>query len=91
MKFIGENQSTRGKNLSQCNFVHHNPTWTDRGSNPGLRGRRPTTNRLSHSTAHTTELVAFRNFATAPKNEKNFLESKFPFKISVGFMLVYIV
>jgi hypothetical protein len=28
-----------------------NPTWTDLGSNPGLRGERPATNRLSHCTA----------------------------------------
>jgi hypothetical protein len=29
-----------------------NPTWTDAGSNPGLRSERPNTNRLSHGTAH---------------------------------------
>jgi hypothetical protein len=30
------------KNLSQCHFVHHkNPTRTDPGANPGLRGGRP--------------------------------------------------
>jgi hypothetical protein len=28
-----------------------NPTWADPGSNPGLRGVRPATNRLSHGTA----------------------------------------
>jgi hypothetical protein len=28
-----------------------NPTWTDPGSNPGLRGERPETSRLSHGTA----------------------------------------
>jgi hypothetical protein len=26
-----------------------NPTWTDLGSNPGLRGERPATKRLSHN------------------------------------------
>jgi hypothetical protein len=40
------------KNLSQCHFVHHKShmdlTW-DR--TPGLRGKRPATNRLSHGTA----------------------------------------
>jgi hypothetical protein len=40
-----------GKNLSQCHFVHHKSTWTDPGSNTGLRGGRPATNRLSHGTA----------------------------------------
>jgi hypothetical protein len=29
-----------------------NPTWTDLGSNPGLRSERPATNRLSHGTAN---------------------------------------
>jgi hypothetical protein len=28
-----------------------NATWTDPGSNPGLRGGRPAANRLSHGTA----------------------------------------
>jgi hypothetical protein len=28
-----------------------NPTWTDPGSNPGLRGERPATNHLIHGTA----------------------------------------
>jgi hypothetical protein len=28
-----------------------NPTWIEPGSNPGLRGERPATNRLSHGTA----------------------------------------
>jgi hypothetical protein len=37
-----------GKNLSQCHFVHHK---SYPGSNPGLRGGRPATNRLSHGTA----------------------------------------
>jgi hypothetical protein len=42
---------TSGKNLSQCHFIHTNPTQTDPGSNPGLRGGRPAANRLSHGTA----------------------------------------
>jgi hypothetical protein len=29
-----------------------NPTWTESGSNPGLRSERPATNRLSHGTAN---------------------------------------
>jgi hypothetical protein len=28
-----------------------NPTWIDPGANPGLRGERPATNRLSYGTA----------------------------------------
>jgi hypothetical protein len=41
------------KNLSQCHFVHHSHGRTYLGSNPGLRGERRATNRLSHSTAIT--------------------------------------
>jgi hypothetical protein len=33
-----------------------NPMWTYPGSNPGLRGERPATNRLSHGTAKFTDL-----------------------------------
>jgi hypothetical protein len=34
-----------------------NPTWTDPGSNPGLRGGRPAANRLSHGTAFVDMLL----------------------------------
>ena len=40
-----------GENLSQCHFVHQNPTRTTPGSNPGLHGGTPATNRLSHGKA----------------------------------------
>jgi hypothetical protein len=36
-----------------------NPTWIDPGSNLGLRGGRPTTNRLSHGTASTVSYWQF--------------------------------
>jgi hypothetical protein len=51
MKLTGENRSTRGKTCPSATFSTTNPTWTDRGSNPGVRGGRPATNRLSHGTA----------------------------------------
>jgi hypothetical protein len=51
MKLTGENRSTRGKTCPGATLSNTNPTWTDPGSNPGLRGERPTTNRLSHGTA----------------------------------------
>ena len=35
-----------------------NPTWTDPGSNPGLRNERPATNRQSHGTAHLVVLLS---------------------------------
>jgi hypothetical protein len=54
MKLTGENRSTRWKNLSQCYFVHHKSHMDTPGSNPGLCGERPATNRLSHGTAFET-------------------------------------
>jgi hypothetical protein len=58
MKFTGENQSTRGKPCPTANLSTTNSTWTGPGSNPGLRGERPATNRLSHVTAPDTITIA---------------------------------
>jgi hypothetical protein len=51
MKLTGENRSTRGKTCPSATLSTTNPTWTDPGSNPGLRRGRPAANRLSHGTA----------------------------------------
>jgi hypothetical protein len=51
MKLTGENRSIRGKACTTATLSTTNPTWTEPGSNPGLRGERPATNRLSHGTA----------------------------------------
>jgi hypothetical protein len=51
MKLTGDNRSTRGKTCPSATLSTTNTTWTDLGSNPGLRGGRPATNRLSHGTA----------------------------------------
>jgi hypothetical protein len=51
MKLTGENRSTRRKTCPSATLSTTNPTWTDRGSNPGLRCGRPATNRLSNGTA----------------------------------------
>jgi hypothetical protein len=51
MKLTGENRSTRGKTCPNATSSITNPTWTDPGLNPGLRGGRPAANRLSHGTA----------------------------------------
>jgi hypothetical protein len=51
MKLTGENRSTRGKTCPSATFSPTNPTWTDPGSKPGLRGGRAAANRLSHGTA----------------------------------------
>jgi hypothetical protein len=57
MKLTGENRSTRGKTCSSATSSATNPTWTDPGSNPSVRGERPATNRLSHGTAMQTVTV----------------------------------
>jgi hypothetical protein len=51
MKLTRENRRTRAKTCPSATLPTTNPTWTDPGSNPGLRGGRPAANRLSHGTA----------------------------------------
>jgi hypothetical protein len=51
MKLTGKNRSTREKNYPSATLFTTNPTWTDPGSNPGLRDERPATNRPSNDTA----------------------------------------
>jgi hypothetical protein len=48
MIFAGETEVLGGKSATLSTT---NPTWIDPGANPGLRGERPATNRLSHGTA----------------------------------------
>jgi hypothetical protein len=44
-----------GENLPQRHFSpSQNPTWPDRGLNPGLRGGKPATNRLSYGATSLT-------------------------------------
>jgi hypothetical protein len=50
MKLTGENRSTRGKTCPSATLSTTNPTWTDPGSNPGLRDGMAAANRLSHVT-----------------------------------------
>jgi hypothetical protein len=47
----GENRRTRRKTCTSATLSTTNPTWTDPGPNPGSRGNRPATYRLSHGTA----------------------------------------
>jgi hypothetical protein len=51
MQLTGEDRNTRGKTCPSATLSTTNPTWTDSGSNPGLRGGSPAANRLSHGTA----------------------------------------
>jgi hypothetical protein len=56
MKLTGENRSTRGKTCPSTTLSTTNPTWTDQGSDSGLRGERPANDRLNHGTANTLSL-----------------------------------
>jgi hypothetical protein len=51
MKLTGEDRRTWGKTCPSATLSTTNPTWTDPGSNPGLRSGRLAANRLSHGTA----------------------------------------
>jgi hypothetical protein len=56
MKLTGK-PTTRRKTCPSATLSTTNLTWTDPGSNPGLRGERPATNCLSHGTAINTSLL----------------------------------
>jgi hypothetical protein len=56
MKLTGKNRNTWGINCPSATLSTTNFTWTDPVSNPGLRGDRPATNRLSHGTAQPGDL-----------------------------------
>jgi hypothetical protein len=47
-----EKPTARRKTCPRATLSTTNPTWTDPGSNPGLSGERPATNRLSHGMAY---------------------------------------
>jgi hypothetical protein len=47
----GKPKNSGGKTCPSATLSTTNPTWTDPGSNPGLRGGRLVANRLSHGTA----------------------------------------
>jgi hypothetical protein len=53
---IGRGTEVLGENLPQRNFVHHKSHITSPGSNPGRRGGKPATNRLSYGAAYHSKL-----------------------------------
>jgi hypothetical protein len=55
MIVTGENRRTRIKTCPSATLSTKNTTWIDPGANPGLRGERPATNRLSHGMAGTND------------------------------------
>jgi hypothetical protein len=61
MKLTGENRRTRGRTCPSATLSTKNPTWNDPESNPGLRGRRPAANRLSHGRAFNKHILGLRN------------------------------
>jgi hypothetical protein len=78
MKLTGENRRIRGKIGPSATLSTINPTWTDPGSNPGFRGERPATNRLSHGVTNadiniTAELKARRKVFNKIWNRVSFV------------------
>jgi hypothetical protein len=57
MILTGENRRTRRETCPNATLFTTYPTWIDLGANPGLRGERPATNRLSHGTARISLLL----------------------------------
>jgi hypothetical protein len=49
----GKPKKSQEKTCPSTTLFSTNATWTDPGMNPGLRGERPATNRLSYGTTTT--------------------------------------
>jgi hypothetical protein len=73
MKLTGENRSTWGKNCPSATFSTTKSTWTDPGSNLGLRGEMPATNLLSHGTAKRVYVI---HFAMGEEEKEKKIERK---------------
>jgi hypothetical protein len=62
MILTGQNRRTQRKTCPSATSSTANPTSTDQGANSELRGERPVTNRLSHSTAQWDWFTSWDDF-----------------------------
>jgi hypothetical protein len=60
-RLVGETE-VLGENLPSASLSTTNPTWLDPGLNPGRRGGKPATNRLSYGAALVMAMIAMANF-----------------------------
>jgi hypothetical protein len=73
-----------GENLPQCLFVHHKTPSSCPGANPGRRGGKPETNRLSYGTASDIINSAFCEIITIKLyHEQNLFLTKKIFQQSI--------
>jgi hypothetical protein len=80
----GKTEVLRGKTCPNATLSTTNPTWSNPGSNPGLRGGRQTTNRLSHGTTVIAEVTASYTCLGVVIYEL-FLEGMYPANVAVFF------
>jgi hypothetical protein len=65
MILTGENRRTPRETCPSATFSATNPKWTEQGANPGLRGERQATNRLSHGTVNAYIDPYYKHFPAA--------------------------
>jgi hypothetical protein len=72
-----------GENLPHRHFLHHKSDLPDPGSNPGRRGGKPATNRLSYGTAIKLSFVPSIEEHTVVPEAETTLEVHFNLKSNV--------